>query len=816
MECEQWMHASGKKMFPFQRETFNLHFDGYSGLLNAPTGMGKTFALAFPILMDFKRKQGQSSKPAKGLQALWITPLRALAGDIQQAISQAAEHLVPEFQVGLRNGDTPSSVRQKQTKSPPHLLITTPESVHVMLSSKNGAKLFRSLETVVVDEWHDLLSTKRGVQVELALSYLKKTASNPLQVWGISATIGNMDESVECLWGHAPQKDELFKVVKCKRKKKLRIQTILPDSIEEFPWSGHMGTKLLKKVPPLIKKHQSTLIFTNTRNQCEVWYQKLLNEDPSLAGRIAMHHGSLSRELRTWVESALHSGELKAVVSTSSLDLGVDFRPVDAVIQIGSPKGVSRFVQRAGRSGHSPFETSLVYFLPTNSLELIEASGLKRAVKQERFEKRIPVIRAFDVLAQFLITLAVGPGFRPREWFHAIRDTFCFSSMDEAEWLWLLNFITDGGDSLQAYEEFNKVEVDDTGLYQVKNRRTAMRHRLSIGTIVGETSIAIRYPNQGLIGHVEEFFISRLTEGSHFVFGGTVFQLLRVEGLNAFVQKSKRKSGAVPSWQGGRMSLSSEISEIIRQELTDSQNMLNTGVEFKKLNPLLQLQQEVSAVPTEDIILIESMSSHEGYHLYVYPFEGRMVNEGMALLFAYRLSEDGGQSFSVGMNDYGFELLSNKPIELNSTNWRQVISTQELYHDLTHSVNHAELARKQFRGIAAISGLTFKGFPNKVVKEKHLHANSSLFFDVFSDYDPDNLLLRQAYEEAVYLHMDEVRMRRALNRLAQAEARFIQLDKPSPFSFPILVDRLRETLSTEPMEERVRQLMSDFNLGDTT
>lgn len=800
-------------MFPFQKETFNLYLRGYSGLLNAPTGMGKTYALALPILMEFKQQRNNGLAEKKGLTALWITPLRALAGDIQLAISEAAKSLTPEFQVELRNGDTPSSVRQKQQRNPPNLLVTTPESVHVMLASKSGADLLRSVQTVVVDEWHELLSTKRGVQVELALAYLKKTSQQPLKIWGISATIGNMDQSVECLWGHNPGKNEPFQVVRCKRKKKLQIKTILPNKIEEFPWAGHMGTKLLEKVPPLIHQHQSTLIFTNTRNQCEVWYQNLLGKDPQLAGNIAMHHGSLSKELRTWVEEALHKGHLKAVVATSSLDLGVDFRPVDAVIQIGSPKGVSRFVQRAGRSGHSPFETSLVYFLPTNSLELIEAAGLKRAVKKEKFEKRIPVVRAFDVLAQFLITLAVGKGFKPHEWFHAIKGTYCFSSMDEAEWNWLLSFITDGGNSLQAYEEFNKVRVDEHGTYYVTGRNTAMRHRLSIGTIVGETSMAIRYPNRGVIGHVEESFISRLKEGGHFVFGGTVFQLIRVEGLSAFVQKSKRKTGAIPSWQGGRMSLSSEISEIIREELTDSQQLLNCGPELKKLQPLITLQASVSEVPTSNLVLVEKMESHEGYHLYVYPFEGRMINEGMALLFAFRLAGTNGQSFSVAMNDYGFELLSNKPIHLDASSWQSVITTDNLFHDLTNSVNHAELARKQFKGIAAIAGLTFKGYPNRVVKEKHLHANSSLFFDVFSDYDAHNLLLRQAYEEAVYLHLDEIRMRRALNRLAATDVTFITLEKPSPFSFPILVDRLRETISTEPIEERVRQLMSEFNIS---
>ena len=336
------------------------------------------------MLQSYLAKQ----KPQPGLHCLWITPLRALSKEIYLATERVSETLSTDYRIGLRTGDTTTGERAKQKRAMPHALITTPESVHLLLAQKDYYATFSNLEFVVIDEWHELMGTKRGVQIELALSRLK--AINPaLKIWGISATIGNLQEASDVLLSSYPGKKVM---IRTELQKRIEIKTIMPEILEKYPWGGHLGIKMIDKVLPIIHASNSTLLFTNTRSQCEIWYQRLLERDPSLAGIIALHHGSLGEELRQWVENALHDGILKVVVCTSSLDLGVDFRPVDTVIQVGSPKGVARFMQRAGRSGHKPGATSKIYFLPTHSLEIIEGSALRYAIAHNEIEQRIPYI----------------------------------------------------------------------------------------------------------------------------------------------------------------------------------------------------------------------------------------------------------------------------------------------------------------------------------------------------------------------------------------------------------------------------------------
>lgn len=738
-----------------------------------------------------------------GLQAVWITPIRALTREIQTSAQRAIHDLGLQWEVGIRSGDTSSSDRQKQKRRPPEILITTPESLHLLLASKGYEKFFRHLQCVVTDEWHELMGSKRGVQMELALSRLKRIRPE-LKVWGISATIGNMEESLAVLMGSSLQSDKV-KVIRADVPKNIEVISVLPDEIERFPWSGHLGLKMIEKVLPIIDASQSTLIFTNTRAQCEIWYQNLLEVQPDLAGAIAMHHGSISRELRDWVENALHANQLKAVVCTSSLDLGVDFRPVETVIQIGSPKGVARFMQRAGRSGHQPGATSRIYFVPTHSLELMEGAALRQAVEEQRLESRIPYIRSFDVLIQYLVTLAVSDGFRPEEILPEIRGTFSYQSVSEAEWRWVLDFITTGGTSLHAYDEYQKVEIED-GLYKVTNRRTALQHRLSIGTIVGDSSLQVKYLKGGYIGNIEEWFIAQLKPGDIFWFAGRALELVRIKDMTVQVRRSKSTKGKVPSWLGGRMPLSSELSAFLRIKMAEAKAGDWQDIELRTLEPLFELQNERSAIPDEQEFLVEYFKSREGYHLLVYPFEGRFVHEGMGSLLAYRISRLKPISFSIAMNDYGFELLSDIEIPVEEALEKGLFSTANLSEDIHASINETEMARRRFRDIASIAGLVFKGYPGRQKKSKHLQSSSQLFFGVFSDYEPDNLLLLQAYEEVQTFQLEEARLRRALDRINGQNILLRYPPRVTPFSFPILVDRLRERLSSEKLADRIRRM----------
>ncbi len=803
--ADAWFTDRGWQAFPFQHEAWAAYLAGKSGLVNAPTGSGKTYSLLLPILLEFLAEHpDHPGKANNGLRAIWLTPIRALTREIQSAAERAIEDLGMQWRVGIRSGDTKTTERTKQRSRPPEILITTPESLHLLMASKGYEKFFGDLRVLVADEWHELLGTKRGVLVELALSRLRALRGNGLRTWGISATIGNLPEALDVLVPAATATDRI--VIRAASTKQTEMVTVLPDEIETFPWAGHLGIKLLEKVVPIIYGSGSTLIFTNTRSQCEIWYHRLLDYDPELSGAIAMHHGSISRELRDWVEDALHQGTLKAVVCTSSLDLGVDFRPVETIVQIGSPKGVARFLQRAGRSGHQPGAKSVIYFVPTHSLELLEASALRRCIENEVVESRIPYLRSFDVLVQYLVTLAVSGGFRRAQVLEEIRGTFCFASVTDEEFAWCLDFITTGGNSLGAYDEYHKVVRDEEGVYQVDNRRVATMHRMSIGAIVSETTLMIKYLRGGYIGSIEEYFVSSLKPGDTFWFAGRSLQFVKVKGTEALVRKSNSKKGKVPSWRGGRMQLSSQLSHYLRLAMQELKLEDYHDPELAKLAPLRDTQVRRSAIPANDELLIEYFHDREGYHLLMYPCEGRGIHEGLSSLIAYRIGQFAPLTFTIAMNDYGFELMSDQPIPIEEALGSDLFNLAELTHDLNAGINATEMAKRRFRDIAAIAGLIFKGYPGKQKKEKHLQSGSQLFFDVFTDYEPSNLLLQQAYDEIMTFQLQEARLREALARINGQTILFQTPPKATPFSFSLIVDRLRERISSESLEDRIKRM----------
>ncbi|MEM9525515.1 MAG: ligase-associated DNA damage response DEXH box helicase [Bacteroidota bacterium] len=820
--AEAWFKGQGWQAFPFQREAWMAYLNGCSGLVNAPTGSGKTYSLILPILLEYLTEQqgaaagaSQSKKvrqpPSTGLRAIWITPIRALTREIQQAAQRAADDLGVPWTVGIRSGDTSPSERTKQRKQPPEILITTPESLHLLIASKGHEKLFANLRVLVADEWHELVGTKRGVLLELALSYFRSLRGPVFRTWGISATIGNLEEAMHVLLGQVPGTELLATdneqpvIIRSNHQKETEIITVLPDQIETFPWAGHLGIKLLDKVIPIIQGSGSTLVFTNTRAQCEIWYQRLLEADPDLAGTIAMHHGSIDRKLRDWVENALHEGTLKAVVCTSSLDLGVDFRPVETIVQIGSPKGVARFLQRAGRSGHRPGAKSVIHFVPTHSMELLEASALRRCVMHNVVEQRVPYLRSFDVLVQYLVTRAVGGGFRSDEVLAEIQQTFCFSSVSEEEFAWCLEFITTGGNSLGAYDEYHKVIVEE-GVYKVTSKRVAMMHRLSIGAIVSEQVLMVKYLRGAYIGTVEEYFISSLKVGDNFWFAGRNLKLVKVKGTEVLVRRSKAKKGKVPTWMGARMQLSNQLSA----ELREAFDHLKTGnyhdAELAKIAPLGEVQTHRSAIPGREELLIEYFQDQEGYHLLMYPCEGRGIHHGLSSLMAYRIGQFAPISFTIAINDYGFELLSDQPIPIEEALGSDLFNTQGLSNDINAGINASDMAGRRFRDIASIAGLIFKGYPGKQKKEKHLQSSSRLFFDVFSQYEPTNLLLTQAYDEVMTFQLQEARLREALERINGQTILFETPAKATPFSFALLVDRWREKMSSERLEDRIKRM----------
>ena len=795
---QNWMMEKSISPFKFQVQTWQKFGSGYSGMVVAPTGFGKTFSVFLALISDFLN---HPENYKIGLKMIWITPLRSLSKDIAKAMQEAIDEIGLDWAVGVRNGDTDPKVRQQQVKNMPEILVATPESLQLLLGQKNHQRFFKHLQTIVVDEWHELLGSKRGVLVELGISQLRNYVPK-LKIWGITATIGNLDEAMEVLIPYPIKKTK----VTAKEHKKIEILPVFPDEVEILPWAGHLGQKLADKVVPIILQSKSTIVFTNTRSQSEMWYQLLLNVYPDFAGQIAIHHSSIDSELRNWIEENLSSGKLKAVVSTSSLDLGIDFKPVDTVIQIGSAKGVARFLQRAGRSGHSPFETSKIYCVPTHSLELIEVAALKEAIKQNVIEPREPQVLCFDVLVQFLMTLAIGDGFYPEETYERIKQVYTFQEITDEEWKSIIEFLTIGGSALKSYEEYHKVVVMEDGLHKVTSRRIAMLHRMNMGAIVSDAMLKVKFISGGYIGMVEEYFISRLKKEEKFILAGRVLEVAMIKDMTVFVRASKGKAQA-PSYLGGRLPLSSNLGQFLREKLSIALNPKTSEKELKFLHPLLMNQEERSHIPKDDEFLVEMIKNREGYHLFMYPFEGRLVHEVMAALIAFRISKLAPISFSMAMNDYGFELFSDKEIPLNEENLGKILTRENLMNDVISSINAAEMARRKFRDIAVISGMVVQNFPGQQRSNKSLQSSAGLIFKVLEDHDPNHFLVRQAYTEVFNMQLQEQRLVEAFKRIEKSKIILKFANSFTPLSFPIKVDSLRQTLTSEDLDARIQKLI---------
>ena len=822
---ERWFADSGWRAFDFQREVWNAYLNGESGLVHSATGSGKTLAAWLGALAEWMEEQASLSPLGEGraegraappLRVLWITPMRALAADTQLSLQRAVEGLGLPWTVGLRTGDTGSAERARQARRLPSALITTPESLSLMLSNADAREKLSELRLVVVDEWHELLGNKRGVMTELAMARLRKW--NPgLRVWGLSATLGNIPEAMERLVPSPPALGEgraegpRTRIVKGVSDKQVIMDTLIPADVEKFPWAGHLGLAMLEHVVEAIDSCRSTLVFTNVRSQAEIWYQGLLEARPEWAGLIGLHHGSLDTDVRRWVEAGLKEGRLKAVVATSSLDLGVDFSPVERVLQIGSPKGVARLLQRAGRSGHAPGQASRVTCVPSHALEFVEAAAARRAALAGRIEARQPVNRPLDLLTQHLVTIAVGEGFEEEAMKAEVRSTAAFRDLSEAEWQWAIDFITRGGEALKAYAEYHKVERDEDGVYRVKDAGIAKRHRMSIGTIVSDAAVNIQYLRGKRLGNVEESFIARLGKGDSFIFAGQLLEFIRVENMTAYVKPGKPGSAVIPRWDGGKCPLSSEVADGIRELLELHIDRRENEPEMRAVQRLLKLQHSWSRVPRRHEMLVEQTETREGHHIFFYPFEGRQVHMGLSALLSYRFAKTRAATFSLSFTDYGFELVSRERFELIPLLKAGIFSRDNLLEDMLASLNAAELSKRQFREIARVAGLVFQGYPGQPKTNRQVQATSGLIWEVFARWDPSNPLLGQAEREVLERQLEFSRLGQALDRIANTPVLLRQTHKPSPFAFPIMVGRFREKLTSEKLADRVRRMQLEFD-----
>ena len=787
------MAGQGWQPFDFQREVWAAMAAGDSGLLHATTGSGKTLAVWLGAV--------QRARSSQGLQVLWITPMRALAADTLRALQLPLPALAPSWAVGARTGDTTSAERARQDRRLPAALVTTPESLSLMLTRESAPAELAGVHTVVVDEWHELIASKRGVQVQLALARLRRWSPR-LVVWGLSATLGNSVDAMCALVGGSTGR-----LVQGRLDKALVIDTLLPQQPGRFSWGGHLGAQMQQPVVDEIDRSGPTLVFTNTRSQAEIWYQLLLAAKPDWAGLVALHHGSLDKATREWVELALKEGRLRAVVATSSLDLGVDFLPVERVLQIGSAKGVARLLQRAGRSGHAPGRASRVTLVPTNTLELVEAAAARRAALAGRVEARSSPHKPLDVLVQHLVTVALGGGFVADALFSEVTTTAAYATLTRDEFNWALAFVERGGDSLTAYPEYHRVQCVD-GVYRVPDRGIARRHRLQVGTIVSDATMQVKWLTGGTIGSVEEGFIGRLNKGDCFVFAGRVLEYVRTQDMTAYVKRATKPKGVVPSWNGSKMPLSSEMAESVLDLLDDAARGHFDSPEMQAAMPMLQAQARLSHLPRRGRLLAEKLQSREGHHLFLYPFGGRSVHIGLAQLLAWRLARVEPNTFSLSVNDYGLEIVAAKPIAFDAAQLAVMFSTDGLLPDVLASLNSGALAQRRFREIARVAGLVFGGYPGASKSLRQLQASSSLFFEVFRKYDAGNRLLGQAEQEVLSQELEITRLTHTLHNMAALVPDLVDLKAPSPFCLPLMVERLREQLSTEKLKDRLDRMLA--------
>ena len=802
-----WFKRQGWKPFPFQLEAWAAYEAGESGLVHAPTGLGKTYAVWGGPLLEWLAEDNHSQTKTEPLRVLWLTPLRALANDTAESLRAPLTALGLPWTVGLRTGDTTTAARQKQRERFPTALITTPESLSLLLTHADTRQKFSTLRCVIVDEWHELLGSKRGVQTELCLARLRYWLPE-LRVWGLSATLGNLRQALEVLLG-ASTEHHKSSLISAQAGKRFALKTLIPRRAESFPRAGHTGLTLLPSVIRQIEKRQTTLLFTNTRSQTEIWFQALTAARPDWIGQLGLHHGSVDRAVREDVEDRLRAGSIKCVVCTASLDLGVDFSPVEQVIQVGGPKGIARMLQRAGRSGHQPGAVSRIVCVPAHALELVEFAAVREAIARGDMESREPLDCPLDVLVQHLITMALGGGITADEALAEIRGAHSYRNLSDDDWQWVLDFVTRGGRSLRAYPQFHRVQRDGESLVVTQPLVTRL-HRMSIGTITSDSSMIVKLMKGGDLGTIEEGFIARLRPGDGFSFAGRRLELVRVRDMTAFVRRAKKPARLIPQWLGGKMPLSTQLAHAVRLMLAAANRGEFRGPEMKSAKPVLELQAAWSAIPEPDELLLEWLQSRDGFHYFVYPFAGRLAHEGLAALCAWRLGRAQPRSFTLTMNDYGFCLTTPSALELDAGGWRRLLSPARLLDDLLECLNGTELAKRQFREIARVAGLVFQGYPGAGKSVRQLQASSGLIYDVFAKYDPENRLLDQARREVLERQLEVRRLRDAMEAMEKMTLHECRLEHLSPLAFPLWAMWIQAQVSSEQWGDRVKRMVAEL------
>ncbi|MFC7473675.1 ligase-associated DNA damage response DEXH box helicase [Dankookia sp. GCM10030260] len=767
-----WFAGRGWTPRPHQLALLRAAAAGSSALLVAPTGGGKTLAGFLPSLVDL------AARPRPGLHTLYVSPLKALAVDIARNLMAPVDELSLPIRIETRTGDTPQNRRTRQREDPPHILLTTPESLLLLLANPEATGFFAGLGAVVVDEIHALAGTKRGDQLALGLARLASLAPAARRV-GLSATVAHPEPLRAFLSPSGDPADVRLVQVRGGAAPELSIQ--LPEG--HLPWGGHMGLASAPDIYRRIGEARVTIVFVNTRAQSELVFQALWRLNDAVLP-IALHHGSLTVEQRRKVEAAMSEGKLRAVVATASLDLGIDWGAVDQVIQVGAPKGVARLLQRVGRANHRMDEPSQAVLVPANRFEVIECTAAIEAVRHEDLDGDLPRPGGLDVLAQHLLAMACAGPFHPDDLFAEVTRAAPYAALPRRDFDDTLRFVEDGGYALRVYERFRKLFRDSEGMVHVRDQRVARQLRMNLGTIVETPMIKVRLRGGPVLGEVEEWFVSTLEPGDNFMFAGQALRFEALDAMSAVVTRGGEGELRVPTYAGARMPLSTWLAARVREILHDPKKWRLLP---EPVRDWLRLQQKRSALPDPEGLLVETFPRGNRWFMVAYCFEGRLAHQTLGMLVTKRMERLGYAPMGYLATDYVIATWS----AFEPTDVAPLFEEDILGEDLEEWMAESSMLRRTFRNIATIAGLIEKNHPGQEKRPRQMTMNSDLIYDVLRKHEPDHVLLRATRQEAAGGLTDIARIGMVLAR-AKGRIRHMRLARVSPLAVPALIEEGRE------------------------
>lgn len=752
--------------------------DGYNVLLCAPTGAGKTLSGFLPSLVELNALSGEFA----GLHTLYISPLKALTVDVHRNIGKPIEELGLSISLETRTGDTPASKRQRQKTKPPNMLMTTPESLALLISYKDAGEYFKNLRYVIIDELHATLDSKRGDLLALGLARLGTLAPHMKRI-GLSATIADPKTAAEWL------DPKNTKIVRAPAQTHPDIEIL--KSQERIPWAGHMAAYAMKDVYAELRQNKMSIIFVNTRAQAELVFQNLWKiNDANL--KIALHHGSLERNLRRKVEGMMADGTLDCVVATSSLDLGLDWAEVDLVIQIGAPKGISRLLQRIGRSNHRLNEPSKALLVPTNRFEYLECLAAKASIADNEIDGVSPKKGGLDVLAQHIFGTACAAPFDPDLLYGEVKTVWPYKTLDRNDFDKAVAFVMNGGYSLNNYDQYKRIHLNENGLYELTSPRMARQYRMNIGTIVESPMLKVKMGRRSL-GVIEENFINNLAPGDTFLFAGNVVRFDGLHDMIVMVSRTTSKDAKIPSYDGGKLPMSTHLSMRVRQLLEERKewHCLPDNVRH-----WLEHQEERSVVPDTHKMLVETFPRKRKHYLVAYTFAGRTANQTLGFLLMRRMQRNGDKPVSFVSTDYAVAIACLTPPK----NIEDLFSVDLLGEELNEWLQDTPLLKRMFREAAVIAGLIERRHPGAQKSGRQMTFSSDLIYDVLYKYEPDHILLRAARQDANGGLIDITRLSALLVGI-QNKITVRSLKKISPLAVPLILEIARENLSRKQVGE---------------